>query len=75
MINHNPSPEEVIRNIDWQLLREQKGWLSRMIMNAHDEKEVAKAEGLLYLLDTLQDCAADYLGLENEKVFGFKLKL
>lgn len=55
--------------IDWPLLREQKRWLI-----AHqDAADEAPVEGLLGLIDHIQDSAvAD--GLAEEEVFGTILK-
>jgi len=48
-------------NIDWPLLREQKAWLEV-------QQAVEPAEGLLHLLDSLMDQAAEILG--DHVVFG-----
>jgi hypothetical protein len=51
-----------IQQIDWRLLRQQKEWL----MN-HNSPE---ANGLLHLLDAIQDEAVDQFGFTEREVFG-----
>ena len=53
----------IICNIDWHLLREQKRWLV--------EQSGKEAEGLLNLIDSLQDFAVDRLGEIETEVFDF----
>jgi hypothetical protein len=48
--------------MDWRLLRKQKQWL----MEQHCEE----AEGILNLIDTLQDYAIDEMGVDEYVVFG-----
>ena len=55
--------ETLIRGIDWSLLRSQKQFL---IDNASWKDWV---EGLLVLIDAIQDCAVDKLGLAESVVF------
>jgi hypothetical protein len=52
-----------IAQMDWTMLREQKQWLADQA-SAHPDQ----AEGLLSLLDALQDHAVDELGLPEEVV-------
>lgn len=52
---------EFIKNIDWELLREQKEWL---LNNGSDE-----AMGIAHLIDAIQDYAADELGIDENIVF------
>lgn len=54
---------QIIRRIDWSLLRKQKAWLA-------DRLPCDEAEGLLSLLDDLQDTAVDEFGVKEEAVFG-----
>lgn len=56
-----------VAKVDWKLLRKQKRWLTRV---AFATKPHAEAEGLLALLDDIQDQAARILG--DEIVFGKK---
>lgn len=58
-----------LNNMDWALLREQKLALVTMMMGgAHSEEEKEALEGIVSLLDTIQDDAARQLGAEA--VFG-----
>lgn len=57
----------LLRKIDWGLLRKQKEWL--LTQPVCDERE-----GIVNLLDALQDYAVDNGGLSEETVFGFKKK-
>jgi len=49
-------------NIDWALLREQKEWLLNF--------DCDEAEGLIMLLDAIQDKAVDCREATEEEVFG-----
>lgn len=61
------TPKEFFDSIDYQQLMFQKEMLTR------DTGELAElANGLLHLVDALQDCAAELYG--EEKVFLFKKK-
>ena len=66
--NNCPPAEKVIRNIDWDKLKTQKEFLLHAITKetgmAHDS-----LNGIIHLLDAIQDCAVDYLGIEEAKVF------
>lgn len=60
--------ESVMKGVDWELLREQKVFLFNEANNNSDAEEVC--EGLLNLLDNLQDAVvADGLA-SAEEVFG-----
>lgn len=64
----NPS-EHFFHQINYPLLREQKSTLLDVI-DAQDEEEiVTRLEGLLSLLDAIQDHAVDTLGLPEASVF------
>lgn len=69
MIHHfkkpNPSSEELIRGIDWEMLKEQKGAIIEFLQDEH----IIGLEGIIHLLDAIQDCAVDYLGIDENKVF------
>lgn len=52
----------LIHNIDWAMLREQKQWLM--------SQDHAHADGLLMLIDQLQDYAVDNYLVQEEEVFG-----
>jgi hypothetical protein len=60
-----------LNNIDWSLLREQKLWLIHCIdVMSYDNWKTENIEGVLALLDSIQDQAAEILG--EEIVFGVK---
>lgn len=54
---------EFIHKIDWALLRKQKMWLLQQ--NAYPE-----AQGLLALVDAIQDYAVDEMFIDESEVFG-----
>jgi hypothetical protein len=59
-------------NIDWPLLSKQKLTLIQALdyLNDRDEKEAAiDLEGILCLIDSLQDYAVDDLGYDDNQVF------
>lgn len=62
------TPQKIINNIDWDNLSEQKDILIRIvrILGSDDASEV---EGLLSLLDAIQDYAVDELGVAEHVVF------
>ena len=65
------TPKEFFDSIDYQQLVFQKEILLQD--NGQSEEELAElANGLLHLVDTLQDCAVELYG--EEKVFLFKKK-
>ena len=67
--------EVVIKDIDFNQLRNQKAILFNMILDwgeADDEqqqKDAKEAEGLMYLLDAIQEYAVDELGMDEKEVF------
>lgn len=62
-------PSKSIQNIDWELLREQKADLVYMSQFIEVEKLIGSIEGVIALLDALQDYAADDMGLGDKVVF------
>jgi hypothetical protein len=58
---------KMIDRIDWDLLSSQKQWLAQQAEHSDE------AEGLLNVIDTLQDWAVDVAGLSEEEVFGEKV--
>jgi len=61
-------PKALISKIDWKLLREQKEYC---INEADNNTEVAHIyDGLINLLDALQDCAVDNALVSPIEVFG-----
>jgi hypothetical protein len=60
--------EKTVRGINWRLLRKQKAWLLEIRAKTRGKKDFRN--GLVHLLDALQDCAVDGLGVPEEQVFG-----
>jgi hypothetical protein len=62
--------EELINGIDWKLLKKQKIHLLKVInKDAVTPKEKESLEGMLNLLDSLQDYAVDVMGIDEKTVF------
>ena len=62
---------DFIQKIDWKLLRNQKHDLLKVINNdSVIPKEKESLEGILHLLDAVQDYGVDICGLSERKVFG-----
>ena len=57
------TPTQLLRGIDWAELREQKLKLLRQDPDLHDD-------GLICLIDAIQDCAVDNDIATEEEVFG-----
>jgi len=65
--HHDPNRKgramrETLADVDWAMLRDQKLWL------AYQDSD--EAQGLLNLLDMLQDMAVDVYGFDEFEVFG-----
>jgi len=60
--------EKIIKNIDWKLLREQKITLIALVP-VLAEKYADHLQGVLGLIDSIQDYAVDELGLNEDDVF------
>ena len=56
---------ELISNMDWELLRRQKQWLLTRTI----EEDSEMANGLLHLIDNLQDAALAE-GVDELDIFG-----
>jgi hypothetical protein len=67
---------EFIRNIDWSLLREQKRTLVHTLFQEEGgcEEFLNNLEGIVNLIDALQDYAVDALNLNENDVFDFELE-
>lgn len=62
---------EFIQKIDWELLRVQKRVIIELsAMGCFTTEDYDAFEGLLNLLDALQDYAVDEMGMKDEDVFG-----
>lgn len=66
------TPQEFFNSIDYQQLVLQKEMIVDAIISRADDSDDDEANGLLHLLDALQDTAAEIYG--EEKVFLFKKK-
>ena len=76
----NPPPvfPEFITKIDWKLLREQKTKLIYLMNRARctieiEEDDSNAIEGIISLIDAIQDYSTDIMGLSEEDVFGTNL--
>jgi len=71
----------VIKDIDFDMLKKQKTILINMIQDwgeADDEnqkKDAKEAEGIIYLIDAIQDYAVDKLGMKESDVFNIDKEL
>jgi hypothetical protein len=57
------------RRIDWALLRRQKATLVKLIRSL-GKTDANHLQGILSLVDSLQDFAVDKVGLSEKTVFG-----
>jgi len=62
---------EFFMNIDWKLLAEQKQSLLKVIEDCDNVPVLGHLEGILNMIDSLQDYAADDLGFGNAVVFPY----
>lgn len=61
---------EFLTNIDWKLLREQKRDLYHIAISKNYMDPLNRSlNGILHLLDSLQDFAVDEMGISEEEVF------
>jgi hypothetical protein len=73
-----PKVPEFIQKIDWKLLSEQKGQLLETIEDLENEQtssnqhKIDSLNGILNLLDSLEDYAVDEIGVDENTVFNFK---
>ena len=58
-----------IEEIDWELLKEQKETLLNVLSNSNNEVEISHLNGIINLIDCIQDYAVTYLCIEENKVF------
>ena len=68
-----PEVPEFIQNIDWELLKEQKLSLLDLVNKNNEsltDKQIDALDGIIGLIDSLQDSAVDDYGFEEERVFG-----
>lgn len=60
---------ELIKNIDWTMLEKQKQTLFKVIENTDDIDILEDLEGIIMLINNIQDHAVDDLGFSEEVVF------
>ena len=58
-----------LKNIDFKLLKEQKKSLLNVIENTDNVKELEHLEGIVALINAIQDEAVDKYDYKEEKVF------
>ena len=61
--------ENFLKQIDFPLLKKQKKALLKVIDNTDNVKQLELLEGILVLIDSLQDEAVDNYGYKESKVF------
>lgn len=61
--------EDLIKNIDFSLLRNQKLTLLNIIENNDNVNQVEDLEGIIGLINEIQDHAVDDLGMNEDEVF------
>jgi len=69
------SADEIIDFIDFERLKEQKGALLSLMSSAEggvDQKKIDGAQGIVNLIDHIQDYAVDVLGKDENEVFNLK---
>ena len=59
---------EIFKNMDWELLKEQK----QELLKLHEETGKDFIMGIVHILDDMQDIAVDELGIPENKVFHFE---
>jgi hypothetical protein len=60
---------KVLGGIDWELLKQQKKSLLKVIEDCDNVPVLEHLEGILVLIDALQDAAVDEYGVEEKTVF------
>lgn len=61
--------EDIIRKVDWNLLKEQKSTLCKLVAKTNDDVERDHLSGIISFIDIVQDYAVDTLGVDEKKVF------
>ena len=64
-----PEMPEFVQKIDWELLRKQKGTLMNLAKDIDDVPKLEHLEGIIVLIDALQDSAVDDYGIAEDLVF------
>lgn len=82
---------EFLKNINWNLLREQKEQMNDLIgrlrgdaiqyhkdgqkgLEKETNRDVDSLEGILHLIDAIQDYATGNMGIDEDEVFYLNLK-
>jgi len=60
---------EFVRNINWELLRKQKATLFNLIQTIDNVEQIKALEGIIYLIDAVQDEAVNNEGTDESLVF------
>lgn len=68
---YSESYPEFIKKMDWKLLREQKEIFIKVLYapDEGDDDDVPYLEGILHLIDAIQDYAIDEAGFTEKEVF------
>ena len=69
------SADEIIDFIDFEKLKKQKEAMLEIMSAVNggvDQKKVDDAQGIIHLIDHIQDYAVDVLGKDENKVFNLK---
>ena len=61
--------EDFLKKISFPLLKKQKATLLKVIENTDNVKQLEHLEGILLLIDGLQDLAVDKYGYKESTVF------
>ena len=61
---------EVLQDVDWKLLREQKKSLLKVLEDIDNVPVLEHLEGIVVFIDAIQDSAVDEYGLDETLVFG-----
>lgn len=67
-----PEAPAFMQNMDWDLLRQQKKSLLGVIENTDNVPVLEHLEGIVVLIDAMQDYAVDIMGLDEKDVFLFE---
>lgn len=69
MSNTVNTPADFINNIDWAMLSKQKQTLLRVIDTDVSPQDVEQLEGILMVINAVQDMAVDFYGVDSDVVF------
>jgi hypothetical protein len=64
-----PEMPDFMKKIDWTLLKQQKKDVFAVIQDIDDVQKLESLEGIICLLNSLQDAAVDIYGLDENLVF------